>query len=70
MKKGHSILPVCGDIIEKTFSINNMEIILIIDYFGLSLQRNNLNNETCKDFSTVYLDLCREAASGIISESA
>ncbi len=35
---------------------NYMEIILIIDDFGLSLQRNNLNNETCKDFSAVYLD--------------
>ena len=35
---------------------NNMEIFLIIDYFALSLQRNNLNNETGKDFSAVYLD--------------
>lgn len=33
-----------------------MKIILIIDYFGLSLQRNNLNYETGKDFSAVYLD--------------
>ena len=33
-----------------------MEIILIIDEFGLSLQHNNLNNETGKDFSAVYLD--------------
>ena len=33
-----------------------MEIILIIDFFCLTLQRNNLNNETGKDFSAVYLD--------------
>ena len=33
-----------------------MEIILIFDYFGLSLQHNNLDNETSEDFSAVYLD--------------
>ena len=33
-----------------------MEIILIFDYFSLSLQQNNYNNETSKDFSAVYLD--------------
>lgn len=38
-----------------------MGIILIFDYFGLSLQQNNCNNETSKDFSAVYLD-CECAA--------
>lgn len=40
---------------------NSMGIILIFDYFGISLQQNNCNNETSKDFSAVYLD-CECAA--------